>query len=90
MTEVKARFRMAKSLEEAAKLIFGKNHKTMRNFRSKKKLWEEGVYEDAPDMDAWKKRASKVGILNVDATKPHSKKKITLPTVKWLDKEEQK
>ena len=90
MTEVKARFRMAKSLEEAAKLIFGKNHKTMRNFRSKKKLWEEGVYEDAPDLRKWKKRVSQVGIVNADAVNQQSKKPVTLPTVKWLKKEEQK
>ena len=47
MSQINSRFRMARSIVEAAKLLNAKKPSTMRNFRGKKKLWEDDEYEKA-------------------------------------------
>jgi hypothetical protein len=76
MTQVKARYRMAKSLGEAMKLINAKNPSIMRNFRGKKKLWEEGEYEKADDhaQYPWKRK--------------RGAKPVSLAPVKWMEDKE--
>ena len=74
MSQVKSRFRMAKSLGEAVKLINAKKPSNMRNFRGKKKLWEEGEYEKADDHAEypWKRK--------------RSPKAVSLAPMKWMEK----
>lgn len=75
MSQIKARFRMAKSIEEAAKLLSAKKPTQMRNFRGKKKLWEDDEYEKANDHNQhpWKRK--------------RSAKPVSLAPVKWMEKE---
>ena len=75
MSQINSRFRMARSIVEAAKLLNAKKPSTMRNFRGKKKLWEDDEYEKAerPNEYHWKIK--------------RSKKAVSLAPVKWLDKD---
>ena len=88
MSSVKSRFRMARDLEEAAKLIYSKNPKTLRNFRAKKPLWEDGVYENADRSETRERRLRNTSPLEVDLVQPRSTKAVTLPTVNWLKRGE--
>lgn len=75
MSQINSRFRMARNFKEAVKLLSAKKPSTMRNFRGKKKLWEDDEYEKAesPHEFQWKRK--------------RSKKPVSLAPVKWLEKE---
>ncbi len=64
---------MASSLEEAMKLVNAKQPTKMKNFRRRKKLWEDDEYEKttSPADNSLTLRAKKT--------------KVTLSPVKWLE-----
>jgi len=76
MSSVKARFRLAHSLEEAAKLIYspakGKQKGSLRNYRGAQKLWDKGVYENSNLSD---------DLFSL----PRGKKTVTLPKLKFME-----
>ena len=80
MSNVKARFRLATSLEEAAKLLFspakGKQSASLKNYRGAQKLWDEGVYEAAHLKDG-----SYENLFSI----PKKKKTVTLPKLKFME-----
>lgn len=80
---IKARFRNAHGLDEALSLLTGDQtgHRfTRKIFRSKKKLWEEGVYENVNTL-AKRDTDHRRNIRSKD-------QKVTLPTVKFLEKKD--
>ena len=80
MSNVKARFRLAHSLEEAAKLIYSpakvKQRASLKNYRGAQKLWDDGVYETTELKDG-----SYENLFSV--TK--KKKTVTLPKLKFME-----
>lgn len=75
MTQVKGRYRMARSIEEAAKLFSAKKPAQLKNFRAKKKLWEDDEYEKTESCRA-------TGLKRKRSAKP-----VSLAPVKWLDED---
>lgn len=87
MTEVKSRFRMAESLEEAMKLLKSKRPSNLKMMRKKKKLWEDGVYENAKHSS--ERRIHKdENWSDTQLTRDQKTKGISLARVKWIEKED--
>ena len=80
MSSVKSRFRLAHSLEEAAKLIYspakGKQRASLKNYRGAQKLWDDGVYETTELKDG-----SYENLFSI----PKKKKTVTLPKLKFME-----
>ena len=78
----KARFRLAHDEEEALKLIKTKKNKGMlRNYRGKKKLWDEEIWK-AADENSTKKMKDHYHRFS-STSKP-----VTLPKLKFLEKKD--
>lgn len=78
----KARFRLAHDEEEALKLIKTKKNKGMlRNYRGKKKLWDEEIWK-AADENSPKKMKDHYHRFS-STSKP-----VTLPKLKFLEKKD--
>lgn len=75
MTNVQSRFRNAHDLGEALKLLTAKIPSRMKNFRGKKKIWEDDVYENVKGHRIDQRRQSR------------SAKKVSLAPVKWVEGE---
>jgi hypothetical protein len=80
----KARFRFAKSEEEALKLIKKskvKNKSRMKEYRGKQKLWDENVWNAADE------RSLKDMKDHYHEFRPN-RKTVTLPKLKFLEKKD--
>jgi len=80
----KARFRLARDEEEALKLIQKSNVKNkgaMKNYRGKKKLWDEEIWQ-AADEHSQKKIGDQYHEFR------STRKPVTLPKLKFLEKKD--